>query len=299
MFPHSAFAAPRAETHEAMDEDGCAGAGAGTGARPIPPGGAPAPAWGCSGASSSSLLNDAAGLLASPMSRSFASRRSSFSEASETPRGAALARALAADEGVTGAALAGAWAGAAALSAHRAAPPVALLAELWGATERAAPRASGAELVAVVAAWPPLLAAWPRHFRLSPRALDALAHRALPAAAKEMSDAEVGALARAAHDVAAAPVDFMSAPAVAAPSARDLARPLFALAAAEAAWRAADPRRGLDAAAAAAVLEAAAVWGWAPLARDAPALAAMQRATAAALRVLRDLAPRPDANAVS
>lgn len=197
---------------------------------------------------------------------------------------------------LTGQVVAWAWGEAAALSQARRAPPVALLAALWSAAAAAAARFTPEDVLDMLEAWMALLQHWPRHFQLPAASLDALTAATFPAAIKRMREPRLAALAALCRDISLhrPPELSLRGPGEAGRSARDLMQPVFALAAAEAAWRAADPSKFLSPEAASIILHSSAAWRWSPVPRhDPPALAALKEATRAALAVLERAAEAP------
>lgn len=196
---------------------------------------------------------------------------------------------------LTGQVAAWAWSEAAALSRSRRAPPVALLAALWPATEAVALKCTAQDVEEMLEAWIVLLQQWPRHFSLPPRILDTLTCTAFPAAVKRMQEVQLARTAVACRDIAlhrSADALFRSASGElgveGTRSARDLMQPLFALVAAELAWRTHDPSRGVTRATLRSVLRASEAWRWTEVARrDSQLLASLKEATRASLAALQ------------
>jgi len=196
---------------------------------------------------------------------------------------------------LTGQVAAWAWGEAAALSRSRRAPPVALLAALWPATEAVALKCTAQDIGEMLEAWLVLLEQWPRHFSLPPRILDLLTSAAFPAAVKRMREAQLERAAALCRSIALhRPADalFRSASGelgmVGTRSARDLMQPVFALVAAELAWRALDPTRGVSKATLRSVVHASEAWRWTEVVRrDPQGLCSLKEATRAALAALQ------------
>ena len=108
-----------------------------------------------------------------------------------------------------------------------------------------------------------------------------------------MGEKELGALAGVCREIALHQSDALGlvpAPGQAGrygPSARDLLQPVFALAAAEAAWRCSNAARYVSPATLGALVSSAAAWSWEDARRrDPPQLAALKASTRAALAIL-------------
>ena len=108
-----------------------------------------------------------------------------------------------------------------------------------------------------------------------------------------MGEKELGALAGVCREIALHRSDdlgLVAAPGQKGrygPSARDLLQPVYALAAAEAAWRCSAAARYVSPATLGALLGAGSAWSWAPARRrDPPPLAALKASTEAALAIL-------------
>lgn len=192
---------------------------------------------------------------------------------------------------LTGQVVAWAWEWAARLSESRRAPPVSLLAHLWPATEECAAKCTPEDIVDMAEAWAVLTHRWSRHFRFPPKAMTTLTLCTFPAAVKRMSEARLMRLATLCRDIANFRVDpVLSLLGRKGPSARDLMQPMFALVAAEVAWRLCEPKRGVSPETVAVVLTASAAWRWTPVPHCdsmTPGLSSMKEATLEALLVLR------------
>lgn len=204
---------------------------------------------------------------------------------------------------LTGQVVAWAWDQAAALSAYRRAPPVQLLAALWPATESCAGRCTAQDVLEMFDAWLVLLQRWPRHFSLRPAALELLTSVTVPAAVKRMPDSRLMQLTATCAGIAQLRVDpalsLGATPRAGSPpaaSARDMMQPIFALVAAEVAWRTVDPVRYVSPAALRALLSASSAWRWTAVpGRDSAALVAIKESTRAALAVIREALERAEA----
>lgn len=197
---------------------------------------------------------------------------------------------------LTGQVVAWGWQAAAALSAVRRTMPAQLFSGLWPATEACAWRMMPQDVLEVLESWLTLMQQCPRHFRLSRVVLQQLTTYALPAAVKRMGEDQLAQLAQLARDIALHRNDIdiqASSVTQQGASARDLMQPVFALAAAEAAWRCSNPARYVSPETVSAVVTAAPAWSWRVVQhRDSQALASLKIATAAALEELVPHSPR-------
>ncbi|KAL4443255.1 hypothetical protein ABPG75_010992 [Micractinium tetrahymenae] len=198
---------------------------------------------------------------------------------------------------LTGQVAAWAWARAAALSAVRRTMPAQLFSSLWPATEACACRMMPQDVLEMLESWLSLMQQCPRHFRLSRGVVQALTNYGLPAAVKRMGEDQLAQLAALARDIALHRSDAdMQISGAAQPhgsSARDLMQPVFALVAAETAWRCSNPARYVSPETISTVVTAAPAWSWRVVRhRDSPALASLKLATAAALEELVPHSPR-------
>jgi hypothetical protein len=152
------------------------------------------------------------------------------------------------------------WQHAATLSHTVPTLPMRLFSALWHASEDALGTlcSSPDDALAVFEAWRALMQRSPRHFSLRAGALDTMAALALPVAAKRMGAHQLARLAALSRDVATHGGEVEGA------SPRDLMRPVFALVAAETAWRAVCPQQYVSPNVVSAVIDASTAWTWKP-----------------------------------
>lgn len=197
---------------------------------------------------------------------------------------------------LTGQVVAWGWDTAAALSGVRRTMPAQLFSSLWPATEACVFKLMPQDVLEVLESWLTLMQQCPRHFRLSKGVLEAMATYGIPCAVKRMEQAQLAQLACLARDIALHRSDAamqFSGPGQAGSSARDLMQPIFALVAAETAWRCCNPARYVSAETVSTVITSAPAWSWRVVRHcDSPALAALKLATAAALEELKPHSPR-------
>lgn len=184
-------------------------------------------------------------------------------------------------------------------------------------------------MLEILESWLAITRQCSRHFRLATGTVHTMATLTLPAAIKRMGERQLARVACIARDLAlhrneadlSASLGPPAAAATSSPrrassrpgapplaavglrclSPRDLLQPVFALVAAEAAWRASNEVRYVSLSTVGEILEAGRAWRWRALPhRDSQALASLKEATAAALALLQaavDECAAPEAGA--
>ncbi|GAB4818693.1 hypothetical protein N2152v2_005739 [Parachlorella kessleri] len=168
--------------------------------------------------------------------------------------------------------------------------PTELFMALWAATEATAGRFFPQDVLALLEAWLTLLQTCPRHFRLRVPVVESLAVYSIPPVVKRMTERQLGQFASLCCQVALHRCEngYGLVSSGHGPSARDLMQPIFALVAAELAWRCANKMRYVSVETLGAVGRAATAWRWEVVRhRDSPQLAALKESTAEALVVLQ------------